>query len=294
MTIVGENIVATIRQRYDFTVDKLPLRGPDNLNTPWYGLFRSDIGQPVGGGSVSERYMPHTTDDIVALVEAAAPTFGGVSQVQCGFRDGHYLAIQPTREHRLSVFGSTDNVWPRLVITAPYGGKGSFRASIGYFRDACRNLAILRQVSGVSVTIRHTNSLRSKMDELVEDFSRLAGGWQALSAHIQQMEQTQVNMVEFLRAVYGEPNQESGRSVTIHRNRTEAIFRRLMRERATVGRPPIQENDWTVTGWEAFNAIQGYAQHDATRRGNPTTMDRIMFAANDAAVARAEALVLAV
>ena len=80
MTIVGENIVATIRQRYDFTVDKLPLRGPDNLNTPWYGLFRSDIGQPVGGGSVSERYMPHTTDDIVALVEAAAPTLPSIAQ----------------------------------------------------------------------------------------------------------------------------------------------------------------------------------------------------------------------
>lgn len=293
MTIVGDDIVATLRQRYDFTVDKLPLRGPDNLNTPWYGLFRSDNQQPVGGGSVTQRYMPHTTDDVLALVEAAAPTFGGVSQVQCGFRDGHFLAIQPTREHRLSVFGTTDNVWPRLVINAPYGGNGSFRASIGYYRDACRNLAILRQVSGVSVKIRHTDSLRSKMDELVEDFSRLAGGWEALSAHIQRMEQTQVNMVEFLRAVYGEPNQDTGRSATIHRNRTEAIFRRLVRERQVVGRPDIPDT-WMVTGWEAFNAIQGYVQHDATRRGNPTSMDRIMFAANDAAVARAEALVLAV
>lgn len=293
MTIVGEDIIATLRQRYAFSVDKLPLRGPDNLSTPWYGLFRSDTQQPVGGGSVTQRYMPHTTDDVLALVEAAAPTFGGVSQVQCGFRDGHFLAIQPTREHRLSVFGSTDNVWPRLVINAPYGGKGSFRASIGYYRDVCRNLAILRQVSGVSVKIRHTNSLRSKMDELVEDFSRLAGGWEALSAQIQRMEQTQVNMVEFLRAVYGEPNQESGRAVTMHRNRTEAIFRRLVRERQAVGRPDLPSN-WMVTGWEAYNAVQGYVQHDSIRRGSPTTMDRVMFAAGDAAVARAEALVLAV
>lgn len=293
MTIVSDDIVATLRQRYDFTVDKLPLRGPDNLKTPWYGLFRSDTGAAVGGNSVSERYMPHTHDDVLALVEASSSALGGVAQVQCGFRDGHFLSIQPSREQRLSVYGTSDNVWPRIVISAPYGGKGSFRATFAYFRDACRNLAMLRQVSGVSVTIRHTNSLRSKMDELIEDFSRLAGGWEALSAHIQRMEQTQVNMVEFLRAVYGEPNQDSGRAVTIHRNRTEAIFRRLVRERQVVGRPDIPDT-WMVTGWEAFNAIQGYVQHDATRRGNPTSMDRIMFAANDAAVARAEALVLAV
>lgn len=293
MTIVGDDIVATIRKRFDFTVEKLPLRGPDNLNTPWYGLFRSDTQKPVGGGSVTGRYMPHTTDDVLALVEASSAALGGVAQVQCGFRDGHFLAIQPSREQRLSVYGTTDNVWPRVVIDAPYGGIGSFRASFAYFRDACRNLHIPRQVSGVSVKIRHTDSLRSRMDELIEDFSRLAGGWEALSAHIRRMEQTQVNMVEFLRAVYGEPTQDTGRSATIHRNRTEAIFRRLMRERAAVGRPVLQEG-WMVTGWEAFNAVQGYVQHDATRRGNPTTMDRIMFAANDAAVARAEALAVAV
>lgn len=293
MNVVATDISAHVRQRYNFSVDKFPLSGPDGMRTPYYGLFRSDTGQAVGGGSVSDRYCPHTTTDVQALVDAAATAFEGVASVQCGFRDGHWLAIQPTKEHRLAVYGTADNVFPRVIIDAPYGGKGSFQASVGYYRDACRNLARLRMVGGTSVKIRHTHSLRGRMDELIESFGQLQGAWGNMTEVIQRMEQRRVNMVEFLNAVYGEPDQDSGRSVTIHRNRTEAIFRRLTTERMKTGRPDIQ-TDWVVSAWEAFNAVQGYVQHDATRRGNPTSIDRIMFAATDAAVLRAEQLALAV
>jgi hypothetical protein len=290
MQVASTDIAAVIRQRYQFSVDRFPLSGPEGLRTEWYGLFRSDNGKPVGPGSVTGRYTPHTTDDVVALVDAAATAFEGVADVKCGFRDGHWLAIQPTKQQRLAVFG-TDTVWPRLVIDAPYGGRGSFRGSIALFRDACQNLAILRQVSGVSVVIRHTNSLRRKMDELVESFAGLRHGWENLSDAIMRMESRQVNMVEFLRAVYGEPSQDEGRSATIHRNRTESIFRRLTSERLRLGRGDMG-TDWMVTGWEAFNAVQGYVQHDSSRKGSPTTLDRIILANGDAAVHRAEELAL--
>lgn len=291
MNVVAEDISAHVRRRYNFTVDKFPLSGPDGMRTPYYGLFRSDTGHAVGGSSVSGRYCPHTTDDVLALVDAASTAFEGIASVQCGFRDGHWLSIQPTKEHRLAVYGTADNVYPRLILDAPYGGKGSFETGLGYYRDTCRNLARMTRVVGTTVRIRHTNSLRSKMDELIATFNQLKGGWENMTAAIQQMEQRRVNMVEFLRAVYGEPDQDSGRSATIHRNRTEAIFRRLTTERLKTGRPDMQ-TDWMVSAWEAFNAVQGYVQHDATRRGNPTTIDRIMFAAGDSAVQRAEALAL--
>jgi hypothetical protein len=48
-----------------------------------------------------------------------------------------------------------------------------------------------------------------------------------------------------------------------------------------------------VSAWEAYNAIQGYVQHDATRKGNPSDFARIISAANDQAVKKAESLVLA-
>jgi hypothetical protein len=293
MNVIATDISAHVRTRYNFTVDKFPLRGPDGMRTNYYGLFRSDTSESVGGGSVSSRYCPHTTDDVLALVEAASTAFDGVAAVQCGFRDGHWLAVQPTNEHRVQVYGTADHVFPRLIIDAPYGGKGSFQASVGYYRDMCRNLARLQMVGGTTVKIRHTHGLRAQMDELIATFNGLRDGWSNMTTVIHRMEAKPVNMVEFLRSVYGEPDRDSGRSVTIHRNRTEAIFRRLTQERMRSGRPDMG-TDWMVSAWEAFNAVQGYTQHDATRRGNPTSLDRIIFAAGDAAVARAEALAIAV
>ena len=54
-----------VRAAFPFTVDKLPLGGPDGLRTPHYGLFRSDNAACVGV-AVRKGYEPHTTDDVCA------------------------------------------------------------------------------------------------------------------------------------------------------------------------------------------------------------------------------------
>jgi hypothetical protein len=48
-----------------------------------------------------------------------------------------------------------------------------------------------------------------------------------------------------------------------------------------------------VSAWDAFNAVQGYTQHDSIRRGNPTSFQRAMMAQSNAAVLKAEELALA-
>jgi hypothetical protein len=67
------------------------------MKTEWYGLFRSDNCNPVGTGSVTSRYTPHQTDDVIALVEAAQEAFEGEVSVKCHFRDGHFVAVEPTK-----------------------------------------------------------------------------------------------------------------------------------------------------------------------------------------------------
>lgn len=284
------NVADRVRSAFNFTIDKFPLSGPDGMRTPFYGLFKSDTGTAVGYGSVSDRYTPHTTDDVLALVEAAGVAFDGVADVKCHFDHGHYVTIQPTKERRLAVYGTKDNVFPRIVIDAGYGGQ-AFRASLGMYRDACRNMMILRMAEGTNVAIRHTSSLRLQMDELIATFAGLEAGWGNLTTVVQQMQSREVRMVEFLNAIYGEPRSDEGRSVTMHRNRTEAIVRRLSSERMTTGRGPLG-SDFVVSGWEAFNAVQGYTQHDSIRRGRPTEMERIVRALHDNKVAQAERLAL--
>ena len=284
------NVAERVRAAFPFTVDKFPLRGPENMATPFYGLFRSDTGTAVGYGSVSDRYVPHTTDDINALIEAAGTAFGGVTDVRTHFDSGHYVTVQPTMERRVAVFGTKDNVFPRIVIDAGYGGQ-AFRASLGLFRDACRNMMIMRMAEGTSVAIRHTSGLRLQMDELIATFASLEAGWENLTAVVQQMQSREVRMVEFLNAIYGEPKSDEGRSVTMHRHRTEAIFRRLSSERTVTGRGPLPA-DFVVSGWEAYNAVQGYSQWDSIRRGHPSEMERIVRSIHDGRVAQAERLAL--
>jgi hypothetical protein len=290
MTTIANNVADRVRAAFNFTVDKFPLTGPDAMRTPFYGLFRSDTGTAVGYGSVSDRYQPHTTDDVLALVEAAGTAFDGVAEVKTHFDHGHYVTVQPNKEQRVAIFGTADNIFPRIVIDAGYGGQ-AFKASLGLYRDVCRNMMIMRQAEGTNVAIRHTSGLRLQMDELIETFASLEAGWGNLALVAQRMQNRQVRMTEFLNAIYGEPTNDEGRSVTIHRHRTEAIFRRLVSERVRTGRGDIGP-DFVVSGWEAFNAVQGYTQWDATRRGRPTEMERIVRAMHDNRVANAERLAL--
>lgn len=290
-SVSANQISARVADAFNFTVDKFPLAGPDGLRTPWYGLFRSDNNQVVGNGSVTSRYVPHQTEDVLALVDAASEAFEGVANVDTYFRDGHYVTIQPTREQRQAIFGTADNIFPRVIIRAGYDGK-AFNAAMGYYRDACRNLAIMRQVSGTTVSIRHTSGLRSRMDSLIQSFSFLRDSWSDLAATAVALESTRVNLADFLREVYGEPEADSGRAATIHRNRTAAIFNRVMDERNRTGRGAMPA-DFRISGWEAFNAVQGFVQHESTRKSSArgaavSGFGRIIAAANDAAVQRAE------
>ncbi|MFM8857635.1 MAG: DUF932 domain-containing protein [Actinomycetota bacterium] len=267
-------------------VSKLPLFGPENIRTSHYGLFRMDTGAAFGP-AVSSYFVPHTTDDVVALVEATEEVFGEAADVQLGFRDGHYLSIQPSRQYRLDAI-DRDSVWPRLIVTARYGE--SFRASVGMYRDVCRNLGVLRQVHGTSVVLRHTSGLTGKMQELIADFSQLRHGWEALSARIRAMTQIEVNTARFLDTLYPQTPDATQSANTRHRHRTEAIIRRIMRERIELG---VRNNSLqTVSAWEAYCGLSGFIQHDKTRKGRPGSFDRAILAMEDPVMGRVESLLL--
>ena len=292
MSTMTADAISQVRDTFNFTVDKFPLSGPDGMATPFYGLFTSHDGKVVGN-AVTNRYRCHQTDDVVAITEAAISALEDEDiQVKCHFRDGHYVEYTPSNGQRLAVYGTADNIFPRFLLRAGYDGR-AFSVSLGYYRDLCSNLHI-PQTIGKSIirTIRHTSGLRGKMDELISDFSELGKGWGAIQAAVNRMSAREVVLTDFLKSVYGEPEGESKRAETIHKNRTEAIVRRLLGEQVRSGRPQMG-GDFRVSAWEAFNAVKGYVQHEATRKsGFNNEMDRIILANKDGAVGRAELLAL--
>lgn len=285
-----QTILAQVAADFDFTVDKFPLSGPDNIRTPLYGLFRSDDMGLVGSSSVTSRYVPHTTDDVLALVEATQDTFQGCT-VKTHFRDGHYVTVCPSDSERRQL-AKSEGIFPRLFIRAGFDGK-AFKVSLGLFRDLCSNLVMLRSVNSCHWSVTHNGSLRDKMDRMREQFTNMPVGWENLNEKVEQMRQAPVVLEDFLNRIYPAPEVAEGRGVTIHENRTRKIFNRIMRERAIQGLPQFTAGNYEVSAWEAYNAVQGYVQHDATRKGGATEYDRVILASNDAAVREAEVLAMA-
>jgi len=291
---ITSDAIAQVREAFNFTVEKFPLSGPDGLKTPFYGLFRSDDAQSVGN-AVTERYRCHQTDDVLAITEAAITALEDEDiQIRTHFKHGHYVEYAPSNAERKAIYGTADNIFPRFLLRAGYDGR-AFSVSLGWYRDLCSNLHMPRSIgNAVSRKIRHTSGLRGKMDELINDFAMLGKGWNAVQEACMRMESREVVLTDFLKEVYGEPDSDSKRAVTVHKNRTEAIVRRLLGEQIRSGRPQMG-GDFRVSAWEAFNAVQGYVQHEATRKnGFNNDMDRLILANSDSAVHRAELLALSV
>jgi hypothetical protein len=277
-----------VREAFNFTVDKFPLMGPDNAPTGVYGLFRSDktgVESFVGKGSVSKKYVPHTTEDVIALVDAASEAFEGTATVRTSFNNGHHVGLQPSIEDRRQIYDN-DSIFPRLVIKAEYDGK-AFKASVGYWRDLCRNMSIMREVSGTTVRILHNANLRDNMDDLIDQFGELKESWNALADTAARLEQTNVSLVDFLDEVYGKPEKPSTR----HVNRTRAVFQRAYSEIQRSGRTPMTDS-FEVSGWIAWNSVTGYSEHQRSGQRRLSEFDRSLRAMDDPAVAKAERYVL--
>ena len=82
-------------------------------------------------------------------------------------------------------------------------------------------------------------------------------------------------------------------SCNLNHDKHEAIDKRLRRERVRVGKPDLGPG-FVVSGWEAYNAVQGYVQWDMPRKGDPSDFARVIRGASDPAVKKAEELALAV
>lgn len=297
------DVSAAVRSAFDFTVDKFPLFGPENMRTDQYGLFRSDTGYLTGVKSISKQYVPHTTDDVCALVEAASTAFGGHLDLKCHWRNGHYVSIAPTLEQRRSVYGTADAIWPRIMLRGGFDGKG-FKATMGYWRDLCLNMSMLETVESTSVSIRHSSNLRGQMDELIHSFEGLKDGWENLTAVAERMQSRTVNRLDYVREVFADrmptdeqlaqlainPNAKI-RALKVWDNMLRAMQNRLDSESKRSNRAAGRQE---ISAWEAFNMVQGYIQHDAqAKTGFKDQFSRILRAANDKHVRRAAQIAMA-
>lgn len=285
-------VSSKLRETFREDVQRFPLSGPEGMKTPHYGLF---LGTQCIGFACKKNYNPHTIEDMELLTLSAIPAFPSAIEdvsISCYWTgDAHVVSLAPSREYRKAVFGS-DTIWPRLLIHAGYDGS-SFKASLGFYRDACKNMAIIRSAGrGCSAAIRHSSHLRDKLDDLRKTFAKLANGWSDVVETAQRMESHNVQLASFLAQVYPMPEDATRRIRETHEQRIAKIIRRIQSERLQL-RGTIGSLE-TATAWEAWNGVQGYVQHEQRRHGRPSAFARAIMAIDDSAVARAMELALAV
>ena len=281
-----ENLV---RESFPFEVLKLPCNGVlqgEAYKTRFCSLHRDDTGEPVGESSVSPKYVPHTLEDVCTLLEAARQAFDGELSVDCFWQDAHILVVKPTQEAFFELY-SQERIIPKLAIDAGFAGK-AFKASLGFYNSICSNLAILSSVYNVSRSIRHTLSMRDRLDALVTDFQTVRGSWQETQATIARMNAKRVIVADVIRDVFGDiPDKGKGR--TQAENRIEKIISRVYRECQENG---LQFDGKTTSGWRLWNALQGALQHDFTRKETDPTL-RALATWNDQDLFKLERTILA-
>lgn len=275
-----------VRAAFPFKVQKAPLLGMLNgslLATDDFGLFRSDTKDQVHSRPVKAVYTPHTVEQVITLCEVAESIFDHC-ELRCHFNRGHYVRLTPSKDYRMSVYGTEDNVFPVLMIRAPYDLK-SVESCLGFYRDACMNMARLQSVVSTSMRIPHLLNLDQRMDELVAMFTTLKESWEDLTAFIGKMQARQVHLVTYLREVFGPDPVEPGRQRDNYVDREDAIIKRVSAEGMRTDRGLYSG---VVSIWQAFNGVQGYFQHDAPRMGKVGSFERILKTNDHPSVKMAE------
>jgi hypothetical protein len=278
---ISEVITATIP-----VIEKHRLRPPqkfDGASIPHFGFFREDNGQCLSFAS-REGYELTTHDDYIALASAAVDSMGDDGTVkaiwtQSKSRAQATIIVEPKRESRLAGYdiGGGDYIWPRLIIEAPFGS--TFNVQGGFYRDACRNLSIPK-LAGASFnqSIRHTSSLRSRMDELIEVCKR-ANSFSDMIASMTKLNEIEIGVVDFLAQLYPMPENASENTATRAKNRATAIYSRLHKEALKLGTK--NGDNGKASLWAMVQAVTGYIQWDKTRKNSASETDRAVMALHD-------------
>lgn len=282
----GVDVRAALTEKFPFNVIKLPLSGPDGQQTPFYTMFRDDNGLQVGG-ACKETFVPHTVDDVVVLAETAAAKFGGDVRVEAWWNGcGHEVLIAPRDEKFKGHVGDVkDVVWPRFHLRALYNGT-AYQATLGLWRHSCSNLMMPKLVKGASTKIYHSTNLRTRIGELNGEFQKLSATWDSQIASMTRMSELEIPLQEVVTKVFGVSLKPDGSPSQSAIRRYEAIMGRLFKDRVSLGH---DVNSTRVTLWESINAIQGYVQHDVTRKAyaDTDTVERAFIAIGDGRVEKA-------
>lgn len=268
-----------------------------------FGCFRNDTWGKVGG-TVTKNWQAPTRSQLVQLAMAATQAFDGSEvEVQATiFQNGYSCTVKPTAEYRQEVIKG-DDLWPMLTARMNFGGTGTDNISLGMCRDMCRNMAMIQSVESYNRRLRHSRDHGVFMQQAIEDCSELAGGFDSMVEKLREIAARKIDFNQLIGGIFEQRianAQKSGRVDEAGNpklpNQTiralEAIQTRYNNEAKILGLDTIGATNTEMNAWVAYNAVQGYYQHDANRRAAGNDYEQALVAAGKQEVQIAENMVL--
>ena len=283
-------------EKFPKQIIKRQLFGPYGEETGVYGLFDENRNF-IGRSSVTERYVPHQLEHIRPIVNSVLGLPGFENpKVRAEWKNGHYIRIRPSDDYRREIIKG-DSIWPQLDLWFGLGGLPA-RGRLPLQRDACSNLMMVRNSSEINFSIKHTKSLEARIATIQDQFWNIVAKWDEVVDHCRNMHAKRINLKHLLAEIYPAPKNDSKQAATKHNDKLNAIWSRVMRESHKLNLETLSLANPITTGWMAFNAIQGYRQHDAIRTSEKgmtreqKEFNRSVSVLEDSTVQRAEELIL--
>jgi phage/plasmid-like protein (TIGR03299 family) len=243
----------------DWTVEQTPTTfvGPDGKMREVpnsYVNFRSDTFEPLG--TVGKLYFPFQNLTAYSILDELLG-YGMIAKSAGSFRGGTkvFVSAEVPSDLVIDPSGVADVVKQYVVITNTHDGNGSLIASMSEWYPRCANthrLAIKNATA--TYKIRHTRGGLNKIEEARVVLGLAADYHSKFVAEETTLAQTDFatnDLDKLITEVFGEPDPDSKRGVTLDAKRREKIHEFWEVELARLG----------ATAFAAENAITGYLDH---------------------------------
>lgn len=262
----------TIDNLYDSQGNKLPIKGVFYRDQEEARLFGSNDRLVVYHSKGEDYYFQSREDAIdqaIMAFQSVKAMGGDAIEMVATFNKGYSVSFTQKieRKDRKFMF-ENDIIFPTYNFNFSYDSVS--RGGGGCDRFCCSNLITTTRVAGFSFSFRHTKNAGERMIAIQAGIADIANNWGAFLQHCEMMGKKSVNLLDVYSRVWGDKPGKEGRKLTVWNDRLGDMQTRLNRESSLLGLSP-------ANGWLVFNAVQGYLQHDTTRK-----VDNVLVRADQA------------
>jgi len=237
----------------NWSVNKLPLRGPDGQSTDSYGLFRNDNNQWLG--TVGPRYTVMQNASLAETIIDACEGIGLEAKRGGQLRGGRKVYLQAELPDEYIGKSAV-----KRYITALNSHDGTTAISFGSTNTVviCENTFHLAYKSGDMTRFLHTANAKTLIDEAMKEMRVAMKNEQKLVDNYKRMADTKLSE-EIMRAVLGGIATKAW-DVGVDEKLSPRKEATLVKVKDCV----MQEiNDEGYTLWGIFNGITRYTNHVA-------------------------------